>query len=345
MGGSTSWKEFRAQNPELAESFWDDAEREWELKAADIWAKKITAAKQETADNLRAEFAEKLEAALGTTKREIEESVREQLMADPSVAGAKAALDEVRRVLRPHVIPEDVESVVREREEIIEELESRLADKDLQMANLARENEQLAGIAREAGYRFHMEQQLHGVPDASFVRELMGDVRRFGSIKEMDQTLASIVEDVEAKLAEETKRDSEIESLREEVGRQRVATEKALEAAKHLAAQVYLEQRLANHPEAGLVRSLMENRRPESKEEVDRILSDTRRAPMVQEDIEAARARVRGILGSSTREYLEENEIPRNGNGRAAQDYNGLGANLGDIRALAGMPDGGAQNN
>jgi len=347
MGATTRWAEFKAQNPELAEGLWDDAEREWELKAAEIWAKKIQAAKSEATDNLRAEFAEKLEAALGKTREEIAESIRSELMGDPSVAGAKLALEQVKSILRPHVIPEDVESVVSEREHVIERLESKLADKDLQIANLSSENEKLASIAREAGYRFHLEQQLHDVPDASFVRELMGDVRRFGSIKEMDQTLASIVEDVQTKHEEETKRDAEVQKLREEVGRQRVATEKALEAAKHLAAQVYLEQRLANHPDANKVRALTESRQFGSKEDVDRLLSETWTRPSMTDDVEAARSRVRGILNSQTREFLEEKEVGNgsSANGRRSADYNGLGADLGDIRALAGMPDNGTQSN
>jgi hypothetical protein len=335
-----NYAELKAQHPELAESLWDDAEREYEKKAAAIWAKKIAAAKQEATTELRAEFAEKLEATISQAKEGMEESVRERLLADPSVAGAKKTLDEVRGLLRPFIIPEDVESVVQERESVIDDLQKELAEAKLANANLAAENDRLAQIAKEAGYRFHLESKLHGVDHAELVRELVGDVRRFENVEEMDARVASIIEEVEKQAVEQEAHKSEVEKLREEVERQRLISEKAIEASQHLAAQVYLEQRLANHPDARRARSLVEAKNPATKNEVDQLLEHSWTRPTVTEDLDVARSRVRGILNSTTQEYLQEQEEgSQNGHNGAAQNYNGLGMTAGDIRALSGLPE------
>jgi hypothetical protein len=335
-----TFKELKEKFPELAEGLWDDAEREYEIKAAAIWAKKIMAAREEATTELRAEFAEKLETVVTQAKEGMEESVRERLLADPAVAGAKKVLSEVRTLLRPFIIPEDVEAVVREQEGKTEALEQKLAESKLENANLAAENDKLASIAKEAGYRFHLEQTLHGVEHAELVRELLGDVKRYESVKEMDTRLASILEEVNKQQTEQDEHKSEVERLKEDLARSQLISEKAIEASKELAAQVYLEQRLANHPDAERARDLVENRNPSTKAEVDQLLERSWSRPSVTEDLDIARQRVRGILNSPTQEYLQEQEEGRpNGQNGATQNYNGLGMNAADIRALSGLPE------
>jgi len=350
MDKKTTLEELRESNPELANSFMYDAEREYEKKAAEIWAKKIMGVKQEASTDLRAEFAEKLEAALATAKVEMEASITDRLLNDPQVAGARKALGEMKNLLRPFIIPEDVESVVQEREEVISQLESTVTEQDLKIANLQAENDKLASIAREAGYRFHLEQRLNGVENSNLVRELIGDVTHYAKIEEIDERIETIVEEIEKQMTEESVRDERTESLERQLAEQKLISEKALEASKHLAAQVYLEQRLTNHPSADYARSLVEAHQPETKEEVDRLLSATPTVPRpsLTEDVDTARARVRGILNSGTREYLQEDQhvsSVSSGNNGAALDYNGLGANLSEIRALSGLSDDGSSRN
>jgi hypothetical protein len=348
MDENMTWEEFKKAHPQLAEHFSDDAQREYEKRGAEIWAKKILGAKQEASTNLRAEFAEKLEAAIAAAKKEMEKTVTERLMNDPTVAGAKKALGELKDVLRPFIIPSDVESVVKDKEDTIEKLESKLSEKDLEIANLRVECDKLAGIAKEAGYRFHLEQRLHDVGHADEIRTLVGDVKQYKSLKEMDKQIVGIAESVIARETDQAKRDQRVAALEEEVATQKLIAEKALEASKHLAAQVYLEQRLVNHPNQEYARSLTESHRPQTKEQVDALLAKTLPKPSMTEDLEAARARVRNLLNSGTREYLQEQEEQGSKGGRhdgAARDYNGLGANLSEIRALSGLPDKGTQSN
>lgn len=348
MDESMTFEQFKKAHPELAESFANDAEREYEKRAADIWAKKITGAKQEASTNLRAEFAEKLQSALAQAKQEMEKTISERLMNDPEVAGAKKTLAELKTILRPWIVPSDMEEIVSEKEEVIESLQSRLADKDLEIANLRMECDKLASIAKEAGYRFHLEQRLHDVGYAKEIRAAVGDVKQYKNLKEMDTAIVSIAESIMARVEESNRREERAARLEEEVARQKLIAEKALEASKHLAAQVYLEQRIANHPNKDYVRALTEATNIETKEQVDALLSKTMPKAVVNEDLDAARARVRTILNSGTREYLQEQEESGSKGGShtgAARDYNGLGANLNEIRALSGLPGKGTQSN
>ena len=344
MKKNMTFEQLKESNPELAASWMHDAEREYDKKGAEIWAKKIMGAKQEASADLRSEFADKLESAIADAKKEMEASISERLMNDPTVAGAKKALGELKDLLRPYIIPEDVEHVVQEKEEHISQLENMIADRDLQMVNLQQENDKLASIAREAGYRFHLEQKLNGIDNDTLVRDLVGNVGNYDSIGEMDARIDDIVEEIEKQTIEESIQDEVVAKLEAEPAEQKLIAEKALEAAKHLGSQVYLEQRLVNHPEADYARSLVEAHQPQSKSEVDNILAHSHPKTSMTEDVEDARARVRGILNSNTREYLQEEVDHSPSDHPVAQNYNGLGANLSDIRALAGLSEDDPRN-
>jgi len=343
MDENMTFEDFKKAYPQLAEHFADDAEREYEKRMAAVWAKKITGSKEEAQTNLRAEFAEKLEAAVAEAKKEMEKTISERLMKDPGVGLAKKTLGELKELLRPFIIPQDVEQVVKDKEAEISRLESKLAEKELEIGKFKLEGEKLAAIAKEAGYRFHLEQRLNDIGHADEIRQAVGDVLQFENLKSMDKRIVEIAESIIDREAAAQQRDTELASLKEEVARQKLIAEKALEASKHLAAQVYAEQRLVNHPNKEYARALMEGKVFETKEQVDAVVAKTLPKAPVNEDLEVARARVRTILNSGTREYIQENE-EGNGSksGGSTQNYNGLGANLNEIRALSGLPDKGS---
>lgn len=337
----TTLENLRKSNPKLYENFMQDAEREFEKRGAEIWAKKIQSAKQEAATDLRAQFAEQLEQAIADAKKAIADTEREKLLHDPTVAGAKHALESLKQVLRPYVIPEDVESVVKEKEAVIETLTKKVANQELEMVKLREENEKLAGIAREAGYRFHVEKLISGNPHADVIRKMVGDVKQFESVGQVNARVVEIVEELQSQVVKQEERDVEMAKLREENETLRKATEKALEAAKYIGIQTYIEQRLANHPRADVVRQLIEAKQPDSKEAVDQIVSSVRESRRDPEAIEQARARVRQLAGASgAREYIQEHEERGSNNGNAkngaAQDFNGLGVDISTLRRLSG---------
>ena len=341
MGEEITFAELQENNPQLHESFMKDAEREYEERMAKLWAKKLMAAKEDATTELRAEFAEKLESTLGGAREEIETSIRERLMNDPSVGSAKKTLDEVKTLLRPLVVSEDVDAVVSEKESQIEALHEQLIEKDLQLASLAEENDKLATMAREAAYLYHLEQIIQGSDHADLVRSLVGEVAQYENVEALDERVEAIVEEVTKQQVHEDERDTEMQKLAEELELQKEATEKALQASQHLATLVYTEQRLANHPEAQEARVMIESRQPSTKAEVDQLLDSVRHRPSVTEDMDSVRARVRDLTNSGTREYIQEDAEtkPQNGQNGAVQDWNGLGAPIEEIRALSGYED------
>lgn len=324
--------------PDLYESLVSDAEREYEKKAAEIWAKKIEGAKQEKENDLRKEFSDKLEKILADSKKEIEESVKDRLSKDPEVAGAKTALEEVKSVLRPYVLSEDAEQVVREKEAHIEELQNRVADKDLELASLREENKKLADMAKEAGYRYRLENRVSGLDDAEVIKSMVGDVTSYANVNELDEKVDSIIDYMNREKTEQEERDREKARLKEELNSQKEATQKAIQASQQLSVQLYAETRLSNHPDADNVRQIIEDAGPQTKEEVDRIIDRSRPRPKMHEDLDSIRSRVRQKISSGTAESLIENEEqPRAEISEHSEDYNGLGAGLTEIRNLAGL--------
>ena len=340
MSEEKTLEQLRTSNPKLYENFMADAEREFDRKGAEIWAKKIMAAKQEAATDLRAQFAEKLEQTILDVKKTVAEAERAKLLSDPTVAGAKTTLEGLKEMLRPYIIPADVNGLVTEKEAMIGHLQKKLAEQELVNTKLAEENDRLASIAKEAGYRFHMEKLLNGHQQSDLIRKLVGDVKQYESIEEINGKVAIVVEQIEKTAKRHSERDHEVSRLREENERLRMASEKALEATKQLAIEKYAESRLANHPQAGNLRQLIEAKQPSSKEEVDTLLSSVRDPLNSHEALEEARARVRRMVGSGTRESILEHEEKGNTQNNGVTnggDFNGLGIDINSLRTLSGI--------
>jgi hypothetical protein len=333
--------DLRKSEPALYKSLAEETEREFEKRGAEIWAKKIMAAKEEASTDLRAGFAEQLQQAVADATAEIEKKVRENLLNDPSVAGAKSALESLKNTLRPYVVSGDVEEVVKTKDESILALEKVIAEQKAEMAKIAEQNEKLAQIAKEAGYRYHVEKLVSGAPYADLVRKMIGDVKQYESVEQINAKVAEIAEDIKVADEKHVERDRELDRLKLENKKLQEANEKSLEAAKLLTLQNYVEQRLSNHPKKDQVRVVMESSHINSKEDVDSILSKFREKQIDPTSLDEARARVRNMLGGKTREYLSEEEVVAQkdrGNG-ASVNFNGVGLPLDELRVLSGMTE------
>jgi hypothetical protein len=319
----------------------EEAEREFEKRGAAIWARKIEQAKEATGQDLKAAFAENLKATLDATKEQIATQEREKLLNDPSVAGAKTALDALKTLLRPYIVPEDVESVVVAKEKEISDWKTRLAEAELQIASLKKENDDLAGIAKEAGFKYRLESLLQGVPQAESIRKMVGDVKLCESVADLDNKVSAAVDELTkvAKVKEE--RDLEIEKLKRENEKLQEAVQKSLEAINLVTVQNYAASRLTNHPKRDIAKQLIEAKAPTTKEEVDNILQGFRERKSDAHSIEEARARVRAMVGSGTVEYKRENEEePRKKQSKALTEdnnYNELGQSVDMLRVLSGL--------
>lgn len=335
-----------------------------EAKMAEDFARRVEAAKQEGRETaeaaLREEFARETLAKLAELRAQVVEQVRGELLSDPAVAGARTALDKIKDVLRPFVLPEDAQAVAAQKDGEIAKLRNQLAESNLKIKDVEEENSKLAAVAKEAGYKFFIERQIAGDPDAELIRKLLGDVKSYSTADELKSKVEAIRTDLEARRETEAKLTEQIEAeqeaerlrkekertravkaeqaLREENDKLRVALDKSLDANKQLMLSVYTEGRLANHPKAAKIRPLIESANPQSREEIDGILGQFREATRDPEELEQVRARVRAVTrGGQGPTAIEEEQssTPRSRSGH----YGELGVNLGELRRLSGMGD------
>ena len=196
---------------------------------------RVDTAVQEREAQLREEFSGKLVPLMGKLKSDLREEVRGEMLSDPSIAGARTALEQVKDILRPYVIPEDAEAVVRQKEAEIKRLKEAVKERDLQLKGMEGEMEKLAQVAREAGYKYFVEKSIAGLPEANLIRNLLGDVGLFESADSLKEKLGSVqtqlTEQRDAKVAEATRLEEEAKAREVEESERAEAADKVREEA------------------------------------------------------------------------------------------------------------------
>lgn len=335
--------------PSLYENIVSDAEKEWEKKAAAIWAEKILAAKEEgkaeikdtVADSLKDEFSKNLQTALSQVKADLDAQLRAEAEADPELAGAKFALESIKNILRPFIMPSDALAIVQERDSEINSLKEKLVEANNKVKDLESQVDELAALAKQAGYKFHVEHRINAfnVEYSDFIRAMVGDVNTYDSLESVDSKVDALIEQIS--LVEEKNRKAEEAALalRQQNNELREAAEKAVEAGKVNQIKAYFERRVANHPRSKELRGIFESSDLNSKEEIDQLLESFRKKTVDPDSLNAARARVREMVGSNGRESLiEHEENPAKSAGKAG--YNGLELDLNSLKILSGIEKG-----
>jgi hypothetical protein len=331
--------ELRTERPDLIES----VEKAAVTKAAFQTEATVRSSLEET-------FQKNLAEAVEKSKEEIRENVRGELLSDPAVAGAKAALEKVRSVLRPFILPEDAEAVVRKFEEEIVDLKKQIAERDAAVVKANAERDEAVGIARIAGYRFYLENAISGDPNAARIREAVGDVKSYTN----SEAIKAKIDEVRTVLKQEEDRQNQIETEKRKISEEKdaeiavlngkleelqKATTGALETAREMALKVYIAERLAKHPNADQARALIEAANPKSKEQVDKLFEQVRSSASrasSPEAVEQARTRVRDLTKGGISE-----ETPSREDGKTLSEdvdnFLGLGAPLSELKRLSGV--------
>lgn len=300
----------------------------------------------------KSKLADEVLATIASLREDIKAEVRGELLSDPHTAGARGVVDKIMDILRPHVLPEDAESVVKAKETEISKLKRQIGERDLQIKDLQDENTELVGVAKEASYRLYIERQLAGDPDAALVKKTLGDVKVFESSKALKTRLSSIREELtkrrndEKKVEEARVKDAQrakdlineisdaYEAKLDKLGK---VVENLTSANKGLALQNYTAKKLQNHPRAAKIRSLIETATPSTKQDVDNLFEHfTPEAPKDDDDAGAIRARIRRLTRGGHESSPAEEEKPRPSR-VINEDFNGLGVDLGSLRKLSGI--------
>lgn len=315
----------------------------------DVQDQKITEAVKTATDKLKAEFAVKLEGLTARLKAEAHEQVRSELLTDPSVAGAKVALDQIKSVAAPFLLGEDAQRVVADKDAQIAELRLQLKAKDAEIAKAREESTALAAVAKEAGYKYLMERILTNNSDAELIRRAVGDVKQYPNADALKKKMESVqtvidrrraavetAQAAEAAKAAELKqqlhaKDQQIAVLKDGLG-------KAVALAKKQALTTYAERRTPGSQREH-ARAVVENSGAQTKDEVDRLLESI---PSEGDKYrgESTRARIKRLSGGGVEASALDEETaksPPAGHRRPDGGYNGLEAELDEIRQLSGL--------
>ncbi len=314
----------------------------------------VAAAEKRVEERMKDKFTQDLLREVEKIRTEAEEKVRGELTADPDVAGAKVALSEVAKVLSPFFTPPESAEIVKVKDEEITALKKQLAEKDLELHQSKTENDELAKVAKKAAFTLHLERRIKDLPEetAQMVQQLIGQVENFEGVEEIDTKVEAIKTELERRAEDENnsasqeeveERDQKIESLEDENTKLRDAvtalkeqSEKLIDESGKLALKVYIENKLAGHPEASKLRKLLEG--AETEEAVDKIIEEY---TLDERDAdEMARIRARASRGSE-RDPVED-ELGR----RAPQDQDQIteegateifGVSINEIADISGV--------
>lgn len=318
-------------------------------------AKAVEEARLVEREALKEQFAKNLTDQLEKLEGKVKEDVRRDFLADPEVAGAKEALEQIKSALSQFVIPEEANEVLRGKDLEIEELGKTLAEQDLQLKEYESKMEELATITKTLAYRLYVEETLAGDPDATLIRTMIGDVANYETHPELKDKIEAIQgelskrrlaeeqERVQRKSAEERQRqERSAELLRFEnaqhelelkVSKLTEALTLTMEANKELTLRGYIQERLERHPQAASLRPLVES--AQSRTQVDTIIEQFREPRQDTEQREALRSKLRNRFGSAitSQPIEEERRVIQEDN----SPYKELGVSLSELRSLAKM--------
>lgn len=290
---------------------------------------------------LRAEYSERLLSMVAGAKSEIREVVLEEVSKDPAVLGAKAALEQVKEVLRPFIVEADQDAVLKSAREEIERLKNLVEEKDLEIKTLQDERDAIADVAREVGYKWYLEQQLQDRDDAELIRKLIGDLKEYDSSEQLQNKLASVIEELDKARKESSSEDDDqaLLKLKEENEELRKALEDLQEDVDSKDLTVYAESVLAGNPRAARIRRAIHVSNPKSEKDIDALVESFEEPERDAESQESIRSRVRRLTrgGHNRRPGTRLEEDAKTTVRREDKDFNGLGVPLSQLRNLSGV--------
>lgn len=230
---------------------------------------------------IRKEESEKAVAKLNEMieglREKISEDVRSELESDPKIAGAKLAIENVKAQLRPYIIGEDISEEINSRDTQITEMKQSLDAKDAQLG-------EYAGVTKELGYKLRVEQCLndrdYNAGQKKEIRQRVGDVTRFESLKQLDTKLGTIVKSVKEQedryALKIQQKESTIKKLESKIKDLSEGYETAIKTAEKFGIRAYMEQKLAGNPAAIRIKKIVESRGLTQVAEIDSLVEQFR---------------------------------------------------------------------
>jgi hypothetical protein len=238
---------------------------------------------------------------------------KSEAMSDPQTAGATLVVESMVQLLRPYLLDEHTEQLVKSKDgqitQLSEDLEKEREKTGEQQTTL---NELLAQM-EDVSRRYYMARTLNMLEDnamTSRIFSLVGNPSRFSDTDEFKKAYKAAVEQLQSEHNKTAEENEEIAKLREENERLTQARDKAIQIGEALGARAYAEQRLNGHPHAPALRQVMEDANPTSTSDVDSLIESWEGSHDVSPEFE----NVYGAVGGSPKSlagglsYLQEDE-------------------------------------
>lgn len=301
------------------------------------------------ADDVKA----KIEQAVATAKVQLRAEVESKLLSDPKVAGAKAALESVKAILRPFILDKDVSAVLEDKEKEIKALKAQVEALTAQQKKVQTENVALTKAVKDLGFKFYVTKELATHPKLESILQSFGDL----TLVEDVDTLRKLVEPHKAGLKEiRTEevagsrkllegKDSEIARMSESLktaldNNKKVVLERdaAVETAHKASLALYLERKISGNPRASAIRIKFKEMKSKTKDSVDALVEAFAAAPARSGgDFQKIRSRLGRPAPSST---LVEDAITESGTQTGPGEMAvapGMNMNAEEINRLAGV--------
>lgn len=268
--------------------------------------------RQDTEARMEAESAAQMSAwlveALRTEKTRLISNVREMLLQDPAVAGARSLVENIVTLVRPFMLAEEDQEILFAKEDEIAKLKKEKLALEQQHEALQAEADDLSEITRNLGYRLYIEQTLRADPDRDMLIELLGDLTQYGSGSQLAKALSTVQKRVAKNRRHEQVRLQKIEQQtqqeQEEKDRVIAALEEEISATrkenKKLATQLQIESETRFEPSASGVRRRLEESHPRSVKDVKKKARELRRKNREESASEGVQDRIRSRLGNGT---------------------------------------------
>jgi hypothetical protein len=180
----------------------------------------------EVVKDLREDFAVKLVRATSDIRKDVEAVVRSEMAADPSVAGAKLALEQIANLVSPFKPTGDAAKMIAEKDVSLEDLQKVVSKLEKDFEGAKSEKKLAEAKARELGFRLFVEKNVSGRSDAKAIREMVGDVNKIATVEELQSKVKTAVETADKALAEA------VETVKGELSEEQRVSEKKVEIAQ-----------------------------------------------------------------------------------------------------------------
>jgi len=147
----------------------------------------------EVVKELREDFGAKLIRATADIRKDVETVVRSEMAADPEIAGAKLAMEEIAKIVSPFKPAADVKRMIDEKDSVVAELQKSFSKLERELNRVKTEQQVAEQKARELGFRLFVEKSLAGRGDANTIREMIGDVRQIATVEDLQQKVKSAI--------------------------------------------------------------------------------------------------------------------------------------------------------